>query len=97
MRSALAGQSLAKLLGSLGGNENVDFITPDKKVVKKTVHSHPQAQCRLDTYFQGGLCDKADSILPSSTDVTVGFCTKKEGYSVGLRPACWYNASEFEK
>jgi hypothetical protein len=96
-RTALAGQSLAKLLGSLGGNEKVDFLTPDPKVVKRTVHSHPQGQCRMDTYFQGGLCDKADSIFPDNKDVSVGFCTKKEGYAVGLRPACWYNASEYEK
>lgn len=96
-RSALAGQSLAKLLGSLGGNDKVDFLTPDPKVVKKTVHSHPQGQCRMDTYFQGSLCDKADLIFPDDKDVSVGFCTKKESYSVGLRPACWYNSSEYEK
>lgn len=96
-RSALAGQSLAQLLGSLGGSSKVAFSTPDKKVVKTTVHSHPQAQCRMDTYFQGGLCDKSDSIFPSSTDVSVGYCTLKEGYKVGIRPACWYKASEYEK
>jgi hypothetical protein len=97
LRSALAGQSLARLLGSLGGEKKVAFGTPDKSVVSRTNHNHPKAQCRMDTYLAGGLCDKADSIFPDSKDVAVGFCTKKEGYSVGIRPACWYKAAEFEK
>ena len=96
-RTALAGQSLAKLLSSLGGDGKVSFKTPDKKVARSTVHSHPQAQCRMDTYFQGGLCDKSDLIFPSATDVTVGYCTLKEKYKIGIRPACWYKASEYEK
>lgn len=96
-RSALAGQSLARLLGSLGGNSKVAFATPDKNVVRRTVHSHPQAQCRMDTYFQGGLCDKSHMIFPSKTDVSIGYCTLKDGYKIGIRPACWYKFSEYEK
>lgn len=96
-RTALAGHSLARVLGSLNGNSNVSFSTPDTKKVTKTNHAHPQAQCRLDTYFQGGLCDKADAIFPDMKDVKTGYCTAIENYTVGIRPSCWYNANEYEK
>lgn len=97
LRAALAGQSLANVLGKLGREKVSSFQTPDAKAASKTVHSHPKAQCRMDTYFQGGLCDKSDSIFPSSSDVSVGYCTVKEGFSIGTRPSCWYKASEYEK
>ncbi len=55
-RTALAGKSLAQLLAASSGS-NVDFNTPDTSVVSETNTNHPAAQCRLDTYFQGSLCD----------------------------------------
>lgn len=94
-RSSLAGKSLARLLGSLGGNANVKFDTPDKRAVSKTNHNHPQAQCRLDTYFQGALCDKSHDIMPDMVKAEVGFCVRNEGYEVGARPKCWYSPSEY--
>ena len=95
-RIAMAGKSLAILLGNLGGNSKVAFNTPDKSVVKKTNDNHPAAQCRLDTYFQGGLCDKAVDELNSNTDPKPGTCVKSEGFSVGLRPLCWYKPAKGE-
>lgn len=89
-RSAEAGKSLARLLGSLRGNAEVKYITPDPKVAPKTVHSHPPAQCRLDTYFQGSLCDKDFEVYPSSTDAAAGYCVRSESYDSGIRPLCWY-------
>lgn len=95
-RTSMAGKSLAQLLGALGGNTKVEFNTPDKHVVKKTVDSHPEAQCRLDTYFSGGLCDKAYSLDVDDKDAKIGVCVKSEGYSVGLRPLCWYKPAKGE-
>jgi hypothetical protein len=95
-RIAMAGKSLALLLGDLGGNSKVAFNTPDKKVVSRTNDAHPQAQCRLDTYFQGGLCDKAFDVDVSKTDAKVGTCVKSEGYKIGLRPLCWYKPAKGE-
>lgn len=89
-RVAMAGKSLGQLLGSLGGSSNVNFNTPDKKVVKATVDSHPAGQCRLDTYFQGALCDKSITDDVSKTDAIQGTCIKKDGYTAGVRPLCWY-------
>ena len=89
-RVAMAGKSLGSLLGSLGGNSNVNFHTPDTKVVKRTNDNHPAAQCRLDTYFAGGLCDKSILDDVSDTDAITGTCIKKDGYTMGVRPLCWY-------
>lgn len=96
-RSALAGKSLARLLGSLSGNAEVVFSKPDPKVATTTDHNHPKAQCRMDTYFQGALCVNDHDELPDMDDVRKGYCTAIEDFKIGLRPACWYKASEYEK
>ncbi|MDD4974215.1 MAG: hypothetical protein PHY93_07670 [Bacteriovorax sp.] len=89
-RIAMAGKSLGSLLGSLGGDKAISFTTPDKKIVKNTNDNHPAAQCRLDTYFSGSLCDKAFSEDVSETSPIPGTCIKRDGYKVGPRPLCWY-------
>lgn len=94
-RSALAGESLAQLLGKLGGNANVKFGTPDASKVAKTNHAHPKGQCRMDTYFAGALCDVDHKVWPSMTDAAEGYCTAKEKQEIGLRPLCWFNPKEY--
>ncbi|MCK6596622.1 MAG: hypothetical protein L6Q33_15615 [Bacteriovoracaceae bacterium] len=94
-RLAMGGKSLAMLLGDLGGNSNVNFNTPDTKVVKTTDHNHPQAQCRLDTYFQGALCDKSLSEDVDDRDATKGVCIQRDT-KIGTRPLCWYKPSAQE-
>ncbi|MBC7713749.1 MAG: hypothetical protein H7177_10440 [Rhizobacter sp.] len=89
-RITMAGKSLAMLLGDLGGNSNVAFTTPDTSKVAKTNDNHPEAQCRLDTYFHGTLCDKAISDDVDNKDAIKGTCIKKDGYAYGPRPLCWY-------
>jgi hypothetical protein len=95
-RISMAGKSLAMLLGDLGGNSNVKFTTPDTKKVTKTNDNHPEAQCRLDTYFQGTLCDKAISDDVDGKDALKGVCLKKDGYELGMRPLCWYKPTSAE-
>jgi hypothetical protein len=95
-RVAMAGKSLGSLLGSLGGNSNVNFNTPDKKIVKNTNDNHPAAQCRLDTYFQAMLCDKSIVDDVSKDDAIPGTCIKKDGYAKGVRPTCWYKPAKNE-
>jgi hypothetical protein len=95
-RISMAGKSLAMLLGELGGNSNVNFTTPDRSVVVRTNDNHPAAQCRLDTYFQGTLCDKAISDDVDDRDVIKGTCIKRDGYEFGPRPLCWYKPGSNE-
>lgn len=77
--------SLGKLLAVLGGERIPKIETPDKSVVRKTVDSHPKAQCRLDTMYQGILCEKSwnDNIIPNNKQ-------EMSQVSCSARPACWY-------
>lgn len=88
MRSAMAGKVLAEMLNRLAsGQKPVSFYTPDTHVVKETDDEHPEAQCRLDTYFAGALCDKDLSKKLSEKDPILGTC---QGAKIGSRPLCWY-------
>ncbi len=88
IRAAMAGKSLATLLG--GGTRSVSFKTPDTTVVDSTYDRHPKGQCRLDTYFQGSLCNQPHTTDVSKRDATVGTCNRSTGDTVGVRPLCWY-------
>lgn len=86
-RAAMAGKSLSKLLSRSGTPK---FDTPDTSVVDRTNNAHPAGQCRLDTYFQGALCDKDISDEVDNKDPLKGVCNKVRGYKKGTRPLCWY-------
>ena len=61
----------------------LDFETPSLRIAPRFSVLHPTNQCRLDTFFQGALCNKS---------ATGGACTRKEGFSAqnGARPLCWF-------
>lgn len=88
IRAAMAGKSLATLLA--GGSRSVSFKTPDTSVVDRTNDRHPAGQCRLDTYFQGSLCDQPHTVDVSKTDATAGTCNRSTNDQTGVRPLCWY-------
>jgi hypothetical protein len=89
-QNVAAGQSLANLLATLGGAAMPKLTTPDPRVVTTVLESHPQAQCRLDTYFHGGLCTESVSADVDANDATVGTCNTSEGNTSGIRPLCWF-------
>ena len=90
-RTAMAGLALGRLLNSLSKVKSaVSFSTPDPAVVSKTFDDHPQAQCRLDTYYQASLCDHGFSEVVSMNDANTGVCSKGNGDSTGNRPLCWF-------
>jgi hypothetical protein len=102
-RISMASFSLANLLGSLQNAGEIDFDTPSTSVVTTTRTSHPRAQCRLDTYFNGGLC-KANfdiTVIPgkgldnqdgkdAELEAALYSCSHYEGNKEGLRPKCWF-------
>ena len=93
-RQMNAAYSLANLLGALEGKK-VSFKTPDKTIVKKTDNAHPHAQCRLDTYVAGTLCNiawKNDVIPQTEKDAKKQSCfnTNTSGYDIQARPRCWF-------
>jgi hypothetical protein len=92
-RAAMGGKSLADLLGDLGKSGDTDFSKPDPTVVTRMDDNHPDAQCRLDTYFAGSVCNKSKDIEPDPKDATVGACSQEKGEVLGIRPLCWYKPS----
>jgi hypothetical protein len=86
-RSSMAGFVLAQVLNDLQENPvPVSFDTPDPKQVSQTSHSHPKAQCRLDTMFAGALCDNDYRKDLSDSDPNENSCSSGDG----ARPRCWY-------
>ena len=71
-----------------------DFFTPDSRKVRRTFNSHPAAQCRLDTYFAGALCDRdyREDVASYSKHT---LCSTKQGDTLGIRPRCWFRPKRF--
>jgi hypothetical protein len=90
IRGAMAGASVSNLFADMRSQPQGRFDTPDTSVVRKTDNSHPAHQCRLDTYFQGALCEKGMNEDVSQKDEVQGTCHGKTGYKSGLRPLCWF-------
>ncbi|MBC77855.1 MAG: hypothetical protein CME64_17750 [Halobacteriovoraceae bacterium] len=90
-RGAMAGHSTAKLFQALRRQTTPPkFDTPDPAVVTTTDHSHPDTQCRLDTYYQGALCQVDELSDVDQDDETVGVCNRDSGDTSGVRPLCWF-------
>jgi hypothetical protein len=90
---AMAGMSIAALFKDLRGQTTPpSFSTPDPTIVAKTNDLHPDTQCRLDSYFAGALCSKPLSEEQVDGTPITGACTATQGFTVGLRPKCWYKA-----
>lgn len=90
-RGSMAGMSTAKLFQALRQQTTEPkFDTPDSNRVSRTNDNHPETQCRLDTYYQGALCDVLDSDEVSQTDESLGVCYRNAGHDAGVRPLCWF-------
>lgn len=90
IRNGMAGMSVSNLFAAMRNKPEGKFETPDANVVSKTNDSHPAHQCRLDTYFQGALCDVSMNENVSQKDEVEGTCHGSLGHEVGLRPLCWF-------
>lgn len=94
VRSGMAGASVANFFASVRKKPEAKFETPDTAVVSKTNDSHPAHQCRLDTYLQGAICEKALNEDVDQKDEVQGTCHGSTGQSVGLRPVCWFKSKK---
>lgn len=94
VRISMAGKSVSDLFSALGKLPETKFETPDTRVVATTDHNHPKAQCRLDTYYQGALCDINMNEDVSQTDEVRGTCHGSLGHTRGTRPLCWFKPSK---
>ncbi len=92
-RISMAGQAAAALSATLDGSAMPNFTTPDPSIVSQTFEQHPAGQCRLDTYFHGGLCQVSDSVDFDNSNPDVGACLNNSSEGYGARPLCWYKPS----
>jgi hypothetical protein len=90
IRSAMAGVSLATVLGMLGKEKTPRLSTPDPSIVFKVYEKHPRAQCRMDTFLQGALCRVPFGSRVSDSDYRTGTCDDGGPYAEGKRPRCWF-------
>ncbi len=104
-RVMTAAEGLAAFSSSTA-NKRADWNTPSTKVVFKTENSHPDGQCRLDTYAAGALCERAfdDDLIPgvnlgrdrnspdAEKEASRSSCMRYENFTVGLRPSCWFKS-----
>lgn len=97
-RTVKAGTSMATMLA--GPEGKVDFESPDYNRLSYTSQKHPAAQCRLDTYTAGALCELDDTSLAfddktAKTKLTTEFLcndrTSNSDIKVERRPKCWFN------
>lgn len=98
-RIAMAGKSVATVQADLSNYPDIKdlkFDTPDPLKAGRTNNKHTLAQCRMDTYFSGALCDKPFTEEVSETSSIPGTCIKRDGYKVGVRPLCWYKPGDDE-
>lgn len=81
VKGVAAGLELSALLAALNSSPKPSLDTPDTSQVPQTSDKHPAAQCRLDTYFAGAICQKVwdHSKIPTKADAV---CQN--------RPRCWY-------
>ncbi|MBS1961149.1 MAG: hypothetical protein JST04_02955 [Bdellovibrionales bacterium] len=89
-RSSMAGKALARLLADLGGSKMPEFNTPDPSQVSSTDDNHPEAQCRLDTYYHGATCEVPFEKDVDFNDPTINTCAQEKGAKDSFRPRCWY-------
>ena len=105
-RTLAATESMIATMAALMQVDMPSYSTPDTSVVDKTVTSHPQPQCRMDTSLQGALCavEFNDSVIPgkgnesgsgsadAERDAFRYSCSRYDNHAVGPRPQCWFKS-----
>jgi hypothetical protein len=93
MRTTMAGIAVSGISADIRNTSLPSVETPDETVADETLDDHPLPQCRLDTYFQGSICEVSSYRSLSDQDEVQGACHEKNGHSEGGRPLCWFKPS----
>ncbi|MBA2405831.1 MAG: hypothetical protein H0V66_13730 [Bdellovibrionales bacterium] len=68
----------------------VNLMTPSTEGGLATNLKHPSPQCRVDTKYQGALCNVPTHIPLDNMDETKGACHFNNFNILGNRPGCWF-------
>lgn len=99
-RSANAAMAMATFLSSMARTTKPDFDKRNPDIMKTTKQLHPEAQCRLDTYLAGSLCELGETGLAfekkllSENLTTDSQCSEEINGEIKKseqRPTCWFN------
>lgn len=92
LRSAKAADDYGKVMVDLTnkGGAETSLLTPSTQVLTTTNLKHPDSQCRVDTKYQGALCNVSTAIPLDPVDETRGACHVSKNNKTGSRPACWF-------
>jgi hypothetical protein len=93
MRISMAGLSTTRMFAVLSAGRMPAFDSPDPTQVNTTTDRHPPYQCRLDTYFHGGLCTVDYNEEIGQNNPNIGTCNRPNGEETGSRRLCWYKPS----
>lgn len=93
LRSSKAAEDHGKVISDLvssGENSDVSLLNPSKEIRFETNIKHPSPQCRVDTKYQGALCNVSTREALDDLDETKGACHFNNFNIIGNRPACWF-------
>ncbi|MBA2404198.1 MAG: hypothetical protein H0V66_05455 [Bdellovibrionales bacterium] len=90
IRLGMASKALTKISAVARRTETPEFETPDSSIVTQHYFKHPLPQCRLDSFFQGALCQRDFATAVSQVHERPGTCHPDHGDQTGNRPLCWY-------
>lgn len=92
LRSAKASQDYGRMLKHRWEEEKpLSLLTPDRQVVTEMIFSYPSRQCRVDTKYQGSLCNRPVDSDVRDDDPRAGACHEEQGDKMGMRPRCWFS------
>ncbi len=94
IRSSLAGAAVARMGAAVAFRKLPQLENKDTSIVEETYPEHPQSQCRLDTYFNGAICQANFREELSDHDHSTGACFTGETHTPGSRPFCWFKPQD---
>lgn len=93
LRSAKASEEHGMVIADLmtkGEHIDVSLMTPSEENSLVTNLKHPSPQCRVDTKYQGALCNVSTQVPLDNVDEAKGACHLNNFNIIGNRPACWF-------
>lgn len=90
LRSGSGGLIVTEILAFLRRKPRPKIETPDPTEVKETYDHHSKAQCRLDSFISGAICNMSYLEDVTFESEVSGTCHGLNGDTVGLRPRCWF-------
>ncbi len=90
VRLAMASEAGVKTLGPIWATGYGDLNDRDDSVIDKMDYEHPENSCRLQTMYQGALCNADPKVSFSRKEELTGACHPSNGNELGARPFCWF-------